>query len=579
MSEKKKNEQNAHVSTSTALDDEQRVRVLSPGMMVAKRFFRNKLAVVGLAIIIFMFLFSFVGGIISPYTESEVFRTTEENYKDYAGATYLKDFIYTVADGVEFPGTAQAKMVLAINNGDETFEAKDVTYTLVKQDDNLYQAVQLEEVASVISLRGSDTFTGIGEFAVTDGLKAAYGEALSAGESVFAYEGTSYYITQDRRSNSISTLKEVAMASRLIFSAVSAEHTLSYEFQLNAQLAMIHGEKSFDADGVTYSIDSDSEEDAVFYAADGSEYAYAGNMVINPTGSTKLSAGFKAAVQEAVEEEKESFIYVNEAGEEEEYTLKRKNEQYTVRRLESVTLNDIYAVPSKAHWLGTDGNGMDMLTRLMYGGRISLTIGFITIIIELCIGIIVGGVAGYFGGWIDTMLMRVVDIFYCIPSIPLYLILGSIMDYYQVDPKVRIYWLCFILGMLVWVQPARIVRGQILSLREQEFMTAAEATGISVPRRIFKHLIPNVVPQLIVNATMGLGDVILTEATLSFLGLGVKFPCASWGNIVNAVNDSYVMTNFLWVWIPAGLLILLTVLGFNFIGDGLRDAFDPKMKR
>lgn len=175
--------------------------------------------------------------------------------------------------------------------------------------------------------------------------------------------------------------------------------------------------------------------------------------------------------------------------------------------------------------------------------------------------------------------MRVVDIFYCIPAIPLYLILGSIMDYYQVDPKIRIYLLCVILGLLTWVQPARIVRGQILSLREQEFMTAAEATGISIPRRIFKHLIPNVIPQLIVIATMGLGDVILTEATLSFLGLGVKFPCASWGNIVNAVNDSYVMTNFIWVWIPAGLLILLTVLGFNFIGDGLRDAFDPKMKR
>ena len=124
-----------------------------------------------------------------------------------------------------------------------------------------------------------------------------------------------------------------------------------------------------------------------------------------------------------------------------------------------------------------------------------------------------------------------------------------------------------------------MVRGQILSLREQEFMTAAEATGISVYRRIFKHLVPNVIPQLIVVATMGLGDIILVEATLSFLGLGVKYPFASWGNIINAVNDVYVMTNYLFVWIPAGMLILLTVLGFNFVGDGLRDAFDPKMKR
>ena len=175
--------------------------------------------------------------------------------------------------------------------------------------------------------------------------------------------------------------------------------------------------------------------------------------------------------------------------------------------------------------------------------------------------------------------MRFVDIIYCIPSMPIYMILGSIMDHYRASAKVRIYALCVVMSILGWVGIARIVRGQILSLREQEFMVAAEATGLSTKRRIFRHLIPNVIPQLIVYATMGLGSVILSEATLSFLGLGIKYPAASWGSIVNAVNDSYVMTNYLFVWIPAGLLILLTVLAFNFIGDGLRDAFDPKMKR
>ena len=155
----------------------------------------------------------------------------------------------------------------------------------------------------------------------------------------------------------------------------------------------------------------------------------------------------------------------------------------------------------------------------------------------------------------------------------------QVMDYYKVDPRLRIYALCAILGLIGWPGIARMVRGQILSLREQEFMIATEATGVRVSRRIFRHLIPNVIPQLIVIATMGLGDVILMEATLSFLGIGVKFPYASWGNIVNAVNDVYVLTNFWFVWIPAGILILLTVLGFNFVGDGLRDAFDPKMKR
>jgi peptide/nickel transport system permease protein len=215
----------------------------------------------------------------------------------------------------------------------------------------------------------------------------------------------------------------------------------------------------------------------------------------------------------------------------------------------------------------------------MYGGRISLLIGFVVVIIELILGVIIGGIAGYFGGWVDNLLMRFVDIIYCIPAMPLYLILGSIMDFYKASATVRIYMLCFVMGIIGWVGIARIVRGQILSLREQEFMTATEATGIRTSRRIFRHLIPNVIPQMVVFASMEVGGVILSESTLSFLGLGIKYPAASWGSIINAVTDSYVMTNYLFVWIPAGILILLTVLAFNFIGDGLRDAFDPKMKR
>ena len=153
------------------------------------------------------------------------------------------------------------------------------------------------------------------------------------------------------------------------------------------------------------------------------------------------------------------------------------------------------------------------------------------------------------------------------------------LDGMRVDPQIRMLYLMLILGFLGWPGIARLVRGQILSLREQEFMTATEACGISVSRRIFRHLIPNVIPQLIVNCTMSLGSTIITEATLSFLGLGVKFPFASWGNIMNDVSNSYVLTSYWFIWIPAGICLMLTVLGFNFVGDGLRDAFDPKMKR
>ena len=313
---------------------------------------------------------------------------------------------------------------------------------------------------------------------------------------------------------------------------------------------------------------------------EGQVYATISSLLVSPqTAGSFLSLPFKEAVEEAILEKADTFTAINEKGEEEKYQLQRKNTQYVVRSQKKTTVNDTFHSPDSKHWAGTDGNGMDMLTRLMYGGRISLLIGFVVVIIEVVLGVIIGGISGYFGGWVDTILMRLVDVVICIPAMPLYIIIGSVMDYYKIDPRIRIYALCAILGIVGWPGIARMVRGQILSLREQEFMVATEATGIRISRRIFRHLIPNVIPQLIVFATMGLGDVILMEATLSFLGIGVKFPYASWGNIVNAVNDVYVLTNFPFVWIPAGCLILLTVLGFNFVGDGLRDAFDPKMKR
>ena len=252
---------------------------------------------------------------------------------------------------------------------------------------------------------------------------------------------------------------------------------------------------------------------------------------------------------------------------------------FNIKRDTKAQLIRMFEFPSREHPLGLDNNGMDVMTRLMYGGQVSLMVGFIVVFFEIILGVIVGGLSGYFGGAVDTILMRVVDLFNSIPFYPVVIIIGSVMDTLQIEPRQRLYILMVVLGVLGWTGVARVVRGQILSLREQDFMVAAEATGIPTSRRIFRHLVPNVMPLLIVQATGSLGGIIITEATLGFLGLGVKYPEASWGSIINVASDAYVMTNFWFMWIPAGLLILLTVLGFNFIGDGLRDAFDPKMKR
>lgn len=238
------------------------------------------------------------------------------------------------------------------------------------------------------------------------------------------------------------------------------------------------------------------------------------------------------------------------------------------------------APPSGLHLLGTDETGMDVFTRLMYGGRLSLSISFIAVILTTALGVVLGGVAGYYGGWVDNIIMRLCDVLMCLPTLPLMLILGTVLDANGVPSSYYIYLLMGLLAIFSWPSMARLVRGQILYLREQEYMVAAEAMGYSPARRIFKHLIPNVFPQIIVSMTMMLGSMILYESTLSYLNLGVKVPYASWGTMVSIISkNKYVLTDYPWVWIPSGVCIILAVLAFNFLGDGLRDALDPKQRR
>ena len=231
------------------------------------------------------------------------------------------------------------------------------------------------------------------------------------------------------------------------------------------------------------------------------------------------------------------------------------------------------------HLLGTDENGWDLFTRLMLGGRVSLTIGFVVIFLEAILGVVLGGLAGYFGGWVDMLIMRIVDILSCIPTLPIMLILSATLTGYEIYDISRLYYLMLIFTLFGWAGIARLVRGQILSLREQEFMLAAKASGLSTKRKIFKHLIPNVMPQLIVSMTLGLGNIILTEATLGYLGLGAPLGTATWGAMINYATKDRYLTGFPNFWVPPGICITLAILAFNFVGDGLRDAFDPKMKR
>lgn len=556
-----------------ALDDERRVKVLSPGAMVAKRFFRNKLAMAGVVILIIMFIFSYIGGMISPYGESQIFEDYEEVVTDFAGATVNTDYRYTEAYDGSLPSAARTSMILAVNNGETSYEAGENTYVLQEIGENSYTISGTATVAQADRLAGSYVLSSEA-IEVTDDLTAAFNEAMDAGAASFTYDGAEYTITGSGRTYYISAMQELGFATQEIIEASA----LSYEAKKEALVATLNGDSSFTADGTSYSVEIDGQSAVV---SAGSEEV----GVISPysiqgiENGTVISTELRAAIIEAIETDTTEFTLTDAEGNAVDYEVVRENTRYTIRTASQTRLIQTYLAPSSSHWLGTDGAGMDILTRLMYGGRISLMIGFVVVILETIIGVVLGGLAGYFGKWVDMLIMRIVDIFYCIPTWPILIILGAVMDSYQVGAQTRIYFMMVVLAILNWPFIARIVRGQILSLREQEFMVAAEATGISVSRRIFRHLVPNVIPQLIVQCTMSLGGIILTESTMSFLGIGVKFPYASWGNIISSVSNVFVMTNYWYCWIPAGFCILVTVLGFNFVGDGLRDAFDPKMKR
>ena len=244
-----------------------------------------------------------------------------------------------------------------------------------------------------------------------------------------------------------------------------------------------------------------------------------------------------------------------------------------------------YAAPfsrsadGRLHVLGSDENGRDIFTRLMYGGQKSILLSVLTVALYTTFGVIMGSIAGYVGKWADQIIMRIVDVINCVPSLPIMLILAVVLESNGVDPEYRIFYLMGILTLLDWTGIARLVRGQILFLREQEYMVAADALGLSAPRKIFKHLVPNVIPQLIVVMTLGLGSMILYEATLGYLNLGFPLEVASWGRMVNSATNRTILNHYPFIWVPAGICIVLAVLGFNFLGDGLRDALDPKMKR
>ncbi|MEZ4862471.1 MAG: ABC transporter permease [Caldilineaceae bacterium] len=233
-------------------------------------------------------------------------------------------------------------------------------------------------------------------------------------------------------------------------------------------------------------------------------------------------------------------------------------------------LREVRQPPSVNHILGTDMIGRDVWSRLIYGGRVSIAVGLAAVTIFMSIGTFLGSIAGYYGGKVDMLIMRVTDTVMAFPVLVILISIVAIVGPGLVNAMIAI-------GLISWTGVARLVRGQILSVRAMDFVLAAEASGIPQGRILRRHILPSIIAPITVAGSFGIAGAILTEAGLSFLGLGVQIPTPSWGNMLNEAQSIELIESFLWLWLPPGLMISLCVLAINFIGDGLRDALDPRM--
>ena len=233
-------------------------------------------------------------------------------------------------------------------------------------------------------------------------------------------------------------------------------------------------------------------------------------------------------------------------------------------------------VGSRGYLMGTDNHGRDVLTRIIHGGKMTMTIGAVAVIVSTIIAIIIGCISGYFGGWVDMLLMRITEICSSIPFLPFAMMLSYVIRTQPIDETTRIFIIMVMLGLLSWTGLARMIRAQVLAEREKEFVIAAQSMGVKEGRIAFKHILPNVISIILVNVTLDFAGCMLTESSLSYLGFGVQQPQPTWGNMLYGANNSIVIQNYWWQWVFPAIFLAIATISINIIGDTLRDVLDPK---
>ena len=600
----------------------------SPGKMAVKTFFRRKLAVAALVVLIGMFLFVFIGSALIPidltYTDAlqasippnygmlRVPGELKKDIKDISGfANFtigvsnentlyiwgstkdaltkvdLADFPEEIQDGKVYTAAAGSDHIIAITTDGKIVGWGDSSraqygYT-AKGDKLVYMPEELQgnlDVTKIQQLICGYQCTAL----VYDGRLYMWGNGNSLTNMQSMLDATAKKYNEDGLKVSKVALSNYYGLIMYEDGSVAAPSYLSNKATVNSS---INGKVKFNT--VNDIVDVVATNNCFLLLAENGEMFVQGSgeygetqFVAIPEGEqvTDLAAGTRHF---AVITDK-GHVYswghndhgqteVN--GESATKVFAGSKQTYLVNEDDDVTVR----VGLKGYIFGTDKMGRDTFARIIHGGRMTMTVGAVAVIVSTIISIIVGCISGYFGGWIDMLLMRVTEIFSAIPFLPFAMMLSYVIQKHPIDETTRIIIIMIMLGLLSWTGLARMIRGQVLAEREKEFVTAAKSMGIKESRIAFKHILPNVVSVILVSVTLDFAGCMLTESSLSYLGFGVQQPRPTWGNMLNGANNSIVIQNYWWQWVFPALFLAIATISINIIGDTLRDVLDPKSSR
>lgn len=601
-------------------EGEEREKIESPTRLIWNSFFRRKTAVIALIILVGLFLFVFIGPLFIPFDVNYT-DPLQQNIKPVYSLRRLPDKLKRGIESIDgfsdfTVGLSTRGEVFVWGNTKDALSGRDMKVLPKELSVGVTQVSAGKDHALAVTKEGKLVGWGdnsCGQYGVVEGLnilpmpKSLEGvisvKKLSCGYQASALideEGNGYVwgnLNTVRNLQKLSDtlqgskVKEIAFTNSIAVALLeSGEITTGGEAVF---LSCISSENGYQSELNAYLVGRKVEKIAtnnkcLALLLKGGELVISGAF---ENGEDRLPSLEKGEYFTSLDGGTRHFVGVTNlqrafAWGDNSYRQSDlqgiKGEKVFAGSLQSYVVNGegklIKSVGLKGYLMGTDGRGRDVFARIVHGGAMTMTIGGVAVLVSLVIGVLVGCIAGYFGGWVDLLLMRVTEIFSSLPFLPFAMLLSLIIKNYNISEGMRIFIIMLILGALSWTGLARMIRGQVLSEREKEFVTAARAMGVKEGRIAFRHVLPNVVSVLLVSATLDFAGCLLTESSLSYLGFGVQPPQPTWGNMLSGSNNSVIIQHYWWQWLFPALFLSVAVICINVIGDALRDSMDPKEK-